>query len=54
MLENKSPRSCLRLPLRLPTQVGAAGQEDAGVRPRARKSVFVVPVVTHNKNISSY
>jgi len=28
-----SPRSCLRLPLHLPTQGGAAGQEDAGVSP---------------------
>jgi len=26
------PRSCLRLPLHLPTQGGAAGQEDAGAR----------------------
>jgi hypothetical protein len=36
-----NPRSCLRLPLPLPTQVGAAGQEDAGaaqrVNARARK-----------------
>jgi len=46
----QSPRSCIRLPLRLPTQGGAAGQEDTG-----RKNKLVVlwelsetDIITHS------